>query len=339
MTLTPLMLFAGSRVDAGFEFTGSQFPYLDTGGTAYDPAYADAGVGLPNGAAQALCRARNAAGALVSVGAGHTFYSHAQWSSSRGPVTFGYPTVELLDASDVPWLRLIVPNGDGIHHLQRWTGSAWVDVATCPSINYAPLDLAVTVDAGGNHNVLWAVSNSTIFNGVVPISGMSNLAAARWYAIDNGGSTVISEVMLSQDVPLVGAHLKTIRATGAGAYSDWSGSASDVNEAATNDATSNKTSTVGAKQSYAMGDVTLPAGYSLKGLFYRIRARNDGTNSPLNVKPLLRVGSTDYVGADLGGVSPAYGYQGLRYDVDPSTGVAWTLSAINGMELGFVASA
>lgn len=336
------MLFASSRVDGPWVFSpgpnGFNLPYDAPADSGWcDPAYVDSFIRVGFQACQLEAHARNAAGALTSVTAGHSFNWHIHWVSERA-VTNGPPIVMLVDSSGQGWLRLIGP-GDGTCHLQNWNGSAWVDVPGGISANFnnIALDLAVNIDAGGNHSVLFAVGNSTVFYGVVSMPGMSNLAAAYMYPIDPGRDSGFSEVMLSQDIGLVNGHLKTIRPNGAGVWADWSGAYTDVNEVVTNDATSNKTDTVGAKQSYTMGDVTVPAGYAIAGVFHRFRIKNDGTAAPLNAKALARSGGADYLSVDLPGVAPAFGPTGTRYDVDPATGLAWTEAGVNALELGFQA--
>lgn len=349
MVTTPLMLFAGSRTDAGFTFgpgpNGAQNPFNAPVDPAFaNPTYVDSAIGMSSNQVIAYVYARDASGALTSVGAGHVFSSHAQWASSRGPTAFGSPAFVLCDSAGHPWLRA-VPPGDNTLTLQYNSGTGaspvWTNVAggAGVSVNNAPLDVAVTIDAGGAHQVLWAIDNSTVFNGVINMPGMTDLALVQWYSIDNGGVTYISEVMLAQDIALVNAHCKTLRATGAGFYTDWSGSYTDVNEVVINDGNFNLSATAGQNQTYDMTNVSLPAGYSIAGLFYGLRARNDGFTSPTNYKALLRTGGSNFLSGNLTPIGPAFGYNQYRWDQNPDTSAAWTESDINALQLGFQSAA
>lgn len=333
------MLFAGSRLDAGFVFTGGQFPGTGTGDGTFNPTYADSSVQLPFTDCQALVYARNAAGALAPVTAGKTFCSHAFWNAERGLTDSGAPVIRFFDSDGYPWLQ-VYPGGNGGagSRLQYNSGTGPAPVWTV--LAYSPewsgyLDISVKIDAGGNHTVLWAINASTIFSGNVSIPSLTNLAYVTYYGIDPGRSTYISEVMLSQDIPLINAHVKTLRATGAGNYSQWSGTAADVNEISLNNSNYNRSDTAGQLQSYDMTTLTLPASYTIGGLFYAFIARNDGANAPLNVQGLLRTGGTDYVTSNLTPINPAFGPLQARWDVNPNTGLAWTEANINAMELGF----
>lgn len=333
MTLTPLMLFAGSRAGDFRVISGTMGE--EAGGGAYDPAYSDVAV-IMGAYSRIGGDFTNAAGAAFSVGAGKTLAIRAQIFETRFGQIVNGPFLNLYDSSAVPWLRVNSPNNGDVQ-LQGYNGSAWVNLGAALTVGLGGIfNVQVTIDAGGNHAVLFAVNGTTQYSGTFGSSGLTNLASFDIFNTDPGGACYVTEVMAAQDMNLVGARLKTLRATGAGTHSDWTGTYSDVNEAVTSDADFNKAASAGLLQSYAMTDVTVPTGYSIKGVVHRFRCKNGGFDPPANVKSLARSGGTDYQSPNLSGINPAYGYVSQRYDVDPATGVAWTEAGVNALELGFV---
>lgn len=334
MTLTPLMLFAGGRAGDFTVVTGGLF---ETNGVGwYDPAYADCTLGL-NAATLVTGGFTNAAGAPTSVPAGKTAAMRVSIGGSRGIVAGAILTLN--DLAGYPWVRVFAPfNGGMILQYNSGTGAspAWTNLGSVVTVGSGGLvNVSVLIDAGGNHSALFAFGGSTVFVGGFSNAGLTNLAGFAILNTDPSGNMFLSEVMAAQDLNLVGARLKTLRATGAGAHSDWTGTYADVNEVTSSDANSNKAASSGLSQSYAMTDVTVPIGYSIRGVFYSLRTKNGGFGVPANIKALARSGGSDFISGPLSGVNAAYGYSAARYDVDPATGVAWTQAGVNALELGF----
>lgn len=341
MVANPLMLFGASRLDGFVIAPGSVAFEQAAGDCPCDPAYVDAAVGV-YGTNTLWCFFTDASNAAYPVPTGHTVAFHA----SMGRVDAGgvIDIVVFRDSDGHPWLKMR-GEGDQQLHLYYNTGTGASPVWTAVPGGFGPypgnptlVDISMLLDAEGNHTVLFALGSTTVWTGSLAMPGLTNLARVDISSNTEARNCFWSEVMAAQDMSLVGAHLKTIRATGAGTHQEWTGTAADVNEVISSDANFNNSTTPGERQTYAMGDVTVPSGYTIKGLFHRIRVKNDGTNAPLNVKSLLRSGGADYASDNLAGVAAAFGPTGTRYDANPDGGGAWTQGAVNALELGFLSA-
>lgn len=341
MALTPLMLFYGSRADSVVPVSGGSPPVDSTSGfLPWNGTYSDSSLSANGGF---YCPATDSTGAATSVGTGHTFYFHTCYSQSNA-TNGGHALIQLYDSSGFPWIQLVCP---GSADVVQWqynsnTGASptWVNIGSAYVATGSPAiyDIIVTLNVSGTHNLQFVMNNSSLFTLPFTNINLTNLAKAGCYNNNNGG-TGYSQMMITQDWSTVGAFVKTIRASGLGTYSQWSGTYTDVNEVVVSDATYNQATSNGLMQSYAMGDITLPAGFVIGGLRQCIRVKNDGATSPLNVDSLLRTAATDYTSANLPGVGVAFGPTGFRYDVNPDTSVAWTQAGINAVELGYVSAA
>lgn len=336
---TPLLLFSGGRADSVVAVDSANPPAETTNGfVSWDSSYADCAL-MPNGGA--VCGFTDASGAAASVVAGHTAYFHFEYSASNS-ASNGAVIVELRDSSGNPWLRLTGTTG-GQHKFQYNSGSSgsptWTDfTSSAYTPAYRAHDLAVAIDSAGNHSLTFILNGATVWTKTFTNAGLTNLASAVIFTNGNG-LTGFSQLMATQDLSTVGAKVKTIRATGAGTYAQMIGAYTDVNEILTSDATFNQSTAAAQTQSYAMADISVPAGMVIKGVRHCFRVKNDGANAPLNVKSLCRSGGSDYTSGNLSGVGAGFAPVGKRYDVDPNTATAWTQAAINAVEFGFTSAA
>ena len=104
-----------------------------------------------------------------------------------------------------------------------------------------------------------------------------------------------------------------------------------VDEATQNaDTDYNSGSTAGVKDTYAMTDVSVTG--SVKAVVVDLIARKDVTGLK-QVCPVYRIGGADYDGSTL---NCGTQYAGLRqvFESSPATSAAWTVSEVNGAELG-----
>lgn len=77
----------------------------------------------------------------------------------------------------------------------------------------------------------------------------------------------------------------------------------------------------------------LPATGTISAVQWLARARSDLVGAP-EIARILRIGGVDYQGADIG-IDTDYDYYPEILDEDPNAGPgAWTVAAINGMEVG-----
>jgi len=130
---------------------------------------------------------------------------------------------------------------------------------------------------------------------------------------------------------------ETLRPTGAGTATGWTPSTGsnwqNVDDTAPNDdADYNSTSTAGATDTFALGDLaTTPA--AIYGVQACVEIRKDDAGSR-SAALVLRSGGTAYVGATQS-VLDAYTVLREIWEADPATGLPWTAAAVNNLEVGY----
>ena len=130
--------------------------------------------------------------------------------------------------------------------------------------------------------------------------------------------------------------VEAIHPTGAGATTAWTPSAGtnwqNVDDALPDDdATYNKSNTVGQTDMYAMADLAEATGL-IKAVQYVQYARKDNAGTRL-IAPVVRIGGADYAGSDIE-LGATYDHFTQLKEVSPATSAAWTISEINAMEYG-----
>lgn len=336
------LLFAGSRTDCVTTLSGSVY-----GTTSFiNNTYSDAGI-AGSGTAEGMLTDPASAPLLepYTVAAGHSFYFHAQFGYTDG-YGGGSVMLVLVDSAQGHWVQLLA-NGQ----LQYNAGTAgapnWQNLGTpygTPGGYNSPnaIDIKLEIHAGGNHTVMLAYGGVAVVGPIVfnqPL--LTGIQAFQITGQDFRTASTWSQLLCTEDLSTIGGFVKTVRATGAGAHSAWSGAYTDVNEVITDNATYNQALTSGLEQSYPMANIAVPAGCIIQGVFTYIVAKNDGSN-PANISSLIRTGDgTDHMSANLGGLNIAYIGVGARYDINPETGVAWTQADWNAVpvQLGFVSEA
>ncbi|MFA6690740.1 MAG: hypothetical protein WCR98_02035 [Saccharofermentanales bacterium] len=128
-----------------------------------------------------------------------------------------------------------------------------------------------------------------------------------------------------------GAKIEALRPTGAGAYSQWTPSSENnwecVDETPPSMTDYIESVTTGHKDSYVMEDIIADA-ISVKAVVSRYWGGGGG-----QIKSLLRIGSTDYVGSAID-VPISFSYADeIRY-ISPATSNPFTKSELNGLESG-----
>lgn len=331
------VLFAGGRLESVKVLAGAP---SDNAGDC-DAAYSDASLLLTTGD-----RVRHflydAAMAATTIAAGHVAFFHAYWSVAHNIFAGGGYMWRFADNAGTERLRLVsVPSGDfWLEYLAP--GAVWTQIG--PSVHFgdfvAPLDIVLTIDAGGNHNVgLYYGGTQTLAGGDFTSAALTNIAAVIYSGGDSYYGSHVSQMLVTVDLSTIGAHVKTTRATGAGTYGDWLGTYADVNSVADTDGTGNQSTVDGDKTTYEMGNIAVPAGYVIPTAFHWLRAKNDA-GDPGNVKSLIRSGATDGTSGVLAGIGLGYGAIGFRYDADPATTTPWTQASWNApVQLGFESAA
>jgi len=124
--------------------------------------------------------------------------------------------------------------------------------------------------------------------------------------------------------------------SGAGTTSGWTPSAGsnyqNVDEALVNDDTDyNSTSTLNAKDTYAMANVA--AGADIRAVQI-VTAQRKGAEGPGKIKHVVRSGGTDYDLTEQGIGGTTYSFLRSVVETDPATAAAWSESGFNAVEIG-----
>lgn len=326
------VLFAGGRLDSLQVISGTATE-VTTGGT-FDSAYCDASTNLNGNTAIVQALFRDAANAPVSVTSGESVWAHFDFANA----SYGTGTMSwLVDSSLNPWvaIRGAGTNLFGLYY-NSGTGASpvWTLIGSTFTItSLQTMDLRVSL--GAPHTAELYMGSTLMASGTFTQAALTELRALRIIG-PSGTNARFSQILITKDRSTIGAKVRYSRPNGAGGNSQWTGALSNVNEAINNDATLDSTTVAGNRQTYAMGDVTVPANYAIVSVFHFIRGKNDGA-APGNIKSVVRQGSTNYDYADnVPGISTGYGPLPARYDNDPATGLPWTQSGFNSAEFGYL---
>jgi hypothetical protein len=336
------ILFAGGRLDSVTSSTGIS---EDTTAGRFDSTYADCSLLTAASSTSIVTFTMvDASGSPVSLTSGQTGFFHydAHFVSNTGTSAV---IQSLKDSAGTTWLSIQSTGTGNTYILAGWTGSAWTQLGssfTIGSNTRVTIDIVLTI---GSPNSAQVYVNSSLVasgtwtqatlvsNGIRTLNGFSN---------GNGNNSIgYSQVLCAEGLSTVGGKVRYARATGAGSNSGWtSAAATNVNEAVNSDATVDQATSAGLRQTYAMGDVTVPANYVIKSVFHWLRAKNDGS-TPANIKSSVRSGGTNYDAASNMAGSIGIGFSSLvqRYDTDPNTSAAWTQAGWNAAEAGYLSAA
>lgn len=247
--------------------------------------------------------------------------------------------VQFVDAAGTPVVRL-VSSTNGTYRIDYWNGAAFVAGATTffvGTVQRVDIDVHIVCGAAGSLDVYFS-------NNLQLSTAGLNAAVDNVRSIILGGSTnhTFSQLLVS-DVNTIGAKVGSLVPNANSATNTaWANDYTNIVKTGYNDATLISSSTLADKETYGATDVALPtAQYSVSSVWFAARARlNSG--APANIKPLMRFGGVDYVGAynfgNLNAVS--FGPSIAAFANDPSTGVAWSgVANVNAAEVGFQTAA
>lgn len=333
------VLFAGGRLDSLTILSGVPTEVTTTG--TFDTTYCDASVSLGTGQ-NVQADQRDASSNLTDLTSGDTGWYHCEVNFSASGLPANSHFLYIVNSDGHPWIS-VRGGSSGAGILTLWYNSgtgaspAWTQVGTGSS-NIGggvrvTVDLKVTI--GSPHTAEMYVNGSLVTSGTFTQAGFTSARGARFLGqASNPGR--ISQVLIAHNRSTIGAKVKYLRGTSAGANTGWGGAVTNVNEAVNSDDTFDSTTAAGVKQTYTMGDVTVPATYSILGVYHFIRAKNDGA-APANIKSVVRQGTTDYdYATNLPGISSGFLPLPARYDTNPDTGTLWTQSTVNSAEFGYL---
>jgi hypothetical protein len=334
----PKLLFNGTRADCVEVLSGTitdSNSYLSSG-------HVDAGINVGSGVCKGQLTDPASAPLMVpyAVEAGHFFCFHAYVAIDY----FVGGTLRFFDSSGYPWLSY---DFGGQWSYNSGTGAApvWTNVGdnTYGSIgfqrNTAIMDMRLDINAEGNHTLAMAANSTQV---QIPATFLQPLMTniSYWTLTAVNGTAVWSEILCTEDVSTIGAYVLGSRAVAPGTHADWSGSYTDVNETITNDATYNTATAENQIQTYQMGEVTIPAGSTIMGVMHYVRAQSDGVD-PTTICAVMRTAAgVDQVTPNLGALPIGFAPLGVRYNVNPDTGLPFVQADWdNPIELGYKSAA
>lgn len=262
------------------------------------------------------------------------------FTANNGGLT---PLIEFLNSAGVPVVRFVTTT-NVTFRIDYWNGAAWVVGATTfnPGSVRIDIDIHIVCGVSGSLNVYFANNLQLTTTGL-------NAAVTNVQSFTMGDATTpiaanytYSQLLVS-DQNTIGAKVASLTPNANSAVNTaWANDWNNIVKTGFNDATLISSSTLGDKESYTKPAVALPtAQYTVSSVWFAARARLNSA-TPANVKPLLRIGGTDYAGAyNFGGLNAtSFGPAIAAFANDPSTGVAWNgVTNVNAAEVGFQTAA
>lgn len=154
------------------------------------------------------------------------------------------------------------------------------------------------------------------------------------YFCDNTGAThndFLGPVRVTLLAPTSDASVAWTPNAGATNYTQ----VDDTGASIDGDTTYVSTSTVGAKDLYGLGDLAAELANPLAVQVF-LEARHDDGSGGAAIAPLLKSGVTEDEGAQVALPSSYRFLSSTLYDVDPDTGVEWTVAGVNGLQAGVI---
>lgn len=279
-------------------------------------------------------------GAALTVGVGETLFVH-YFRGMVGAITAvnDYLTI-IRDSAGFPWVCILKKQfGQGAIGIFGNTGTGasptWTEIGSgtiyAPNIQYTD-DIRVAIGADGVHEVEWAIDQTRVVLGNFTNVLFTNARSFDLLGLNNS-NIVYRELLATEGLSTVGAHVATSALSGAGNQNTWgSGTYTDINEIPLNDTTAMSTTNAGDVATFACTDITTPVNYELPCVFVWTRGKNSGA-TPENIQTVFRISGTDYASASLASTGVSYTNQPTRYDEAPS-GVPWTDVIFNAAERG-----
>lgn len=265
-----------------------------------------------------------------------------RYNSNSSTFRNGVALLELLDNSEVPVLRLF-STSTTTAVLQYYNGS-WNTVGT----GVWTLALDFTTAAIKSLVIEWECTADgalgLYLNGVQvervtgDFSALSSIASAKMYRMTSSNSDYFSEWIATLENNIsYRYYLKPPNA--AGALTAWSGAFGDIDETGISTVDYISSSAADQKITFKAAARTFASPVEVKAVVVSFYARK-GSTGPTKIAPMLRISATDYETTEQ---SMGFGYQSFRaiIETNPATGIAWTRSEANdvNVEFGFKSAA
>lgn len=248
-------------------------------------------------------------------------------------------SILIMHSVDALELNLYAPSSTTFQW-QYHTGAAWVSFGTTFSMAQGLKDFDVhwTITGTGVAIEVY-VDNELVHTASATVAGLSAIAKIYFYGGSFTSGTAWSQMLVS-DQNTVGAKVPRLNITADGTNTAWNNGYAEVAKTGINDVTYISSEVTDDVETFVMGDVTVPSGYEIDGLWLNVRGRLAST-APTAIKPAVRVGSTNYEGAyELPNLNEnAYRGSVAAFKLNPATGSKWAAAAVNGAEIGLKAAA
>jgi hypothetical protein len=266
---------------------------------------------------------------------------HAVFSINSSSTGNNYQALALLSPGD--GVARIVVTGTGSNgQLKIRKGDAagtFTDLATATS-TFAPnvlmtLDLHINYAVGGSVTLYFNGVQVANYTGDVTTDGTVSLDKLRLSSPSSSTyNNYWSEIIVSTtDTRMM--RLVTLAASADGTTTNWdNGGVTNVNETTLNDTTVNSSGTAGQLQLYTVGNLPSGSSVSVIDVWQNIRAQVD-TTGPQHIRGALRTGGANYYSSNLSPPQNSWGTVSAHWATNPATGVAWTSSEVDALEIGF----
>lgn len=320
----PKILYAGS--DIGDVVIVSGEPYTTTSASNIDTAVARGGVFIGGGTA-VRCD-------LLEPYTTGTFWfrANAKLRSAGGSpyplITFGDSTGNFVRMAGVgnSW------------KMQTNTGTAasptWTDVGSPQSVGTSPNFIDIKVVLGSPHVVEFYLNNTLRISGTFSNAEFASidqfLLQPAYYEI------VCSEMMVMEDISTLGKRLGVRVPSAAGAYSGWTGTWDDIDEASPDDTNFLTTDTVDTRSSVTLTTAASIVDQDIVGMVVSSRGKISDT-SPLQMDHFLRIGGVDYDAGSPSSYNTGFGSHKTVWLNNPATSLPFSPAEVNSatLEVGF----
>ena len=274
-----------------------------------------------------------------------TFWFHACFYMDGTLSTTATGEILRFDSGTGPELRLVGTGANGVPATAvevQWekttNGTTWTAVGSAFNLIAAAfytIDLSVTLGVSGSLKCWLSAAPVVDFTG--DVSTQTNTATfARLGAHTTGVVTYWTQVILA-DEPTIGMRLQTLAPNSSGTYLDWLGAYTTIDEADYSESDSMSTNVSGRRTSWNIANTSasLLNNNVIKALCQSMRGLNQIGSNPPDINFFLRTNSTDYNSGGLGWTTDGVRRSSHRVlTTSPNTGVAWTASNIDAVQLG-----
>ncbi len=208
-----------------------------------------------------------------------------------------------------------------------------------PLNTYAYVELKATIATVGTYELhLNGATEIASSSGNTQASGNASFNGVWLDTASDAWTAHFDDFYIDTDTFLGDVRIECLFPTSDGATSAWTPSAGTTHYTLVDDTSPNgdtdyvSSGAVGQVDTWGYGNLASVTG-TVKGIQVVASVKKDLAN-PRTVAPVLRIGGTDYVQADLPALTTTYQLLTVPVAVSPATSSAFTISEINAMEAG-----